>query len=117
MDIGRQIKKARKMKGLTQVQLAEKANISRSYLGDIEGNRYHPSVDTLLSISNVLGIDVSFFLSDKNEPIDGKIDKLNNLDSNIDFDQIIDKISQLDNDDLIEFISFLDDLSSRKDNE
>lgn len=55
MSIGQKIKEARKRRGLTQVQLAEAAQISRSYLGDLEGDRYNPSVDTLQKIAAVLG--------------------------------------------------------------
>ena len=55
MSIGKQIKEARKKKGMTQVQLADAAKISRSYLGDLEGDRYNPSLDTLQKIAAVLG--------------------------------------------------------------
>lgn len=54
MSIGKRIKEARKKKGMTQVQLADAAQISRSYLGDLEGDRYNPSVDTLQKIAAVL---------------------------------------------------------------
>lgn len=66
MSIGTKIKDIRKSKGLTQVQLADKAQISRSYLGDLEGDRYNPSLETLRSIANALGVDVSTFVS--NDP-------------------------------------------------
>ena len=78
MSIGENIKAVRKEKGLTQIQLAKKANISRSYLGDIEGDRYNPSVETLRAIGTALGVDASFFLAsqipniypiDPNEPV------------------------------------------------
>ena len=62
MSIGQRIKEARNNKGLTQVQLAERANISRSYLGDLEGDRYNPSIETLKAISKALNIDVAYFL-------------------------------------------------------
>lgn len=61
-DLGRQIKYYRKKVGLTQVQLAEKANISRSYLGDIEGSRYNASLDTLYAIASALGVGIAELL-------------------------------------------------------
>lgn len=66
MEIGAQIKRIRKEHGLTQVELSRESNISRSYLGDLEGDRYNPSLDTLISIASALDVDVSVFLSDKN---------------------------------------------------
>lgn len=64
MSIGKQIKKLRKDHQLTQHELAAKANISRSYLGDIEGDRYNPSIETLKSLAAVLDIEVSAFFAE-----------------------------------------------------
>ena len=64
MSLGENIKLYRKKQKLTQVRLADKANISRSYLADVENNRYNPSVDTLKNISNALGINLNELLSD-----------------------------------------------------
>lgn len=49
--IGENIKLARKKAGLTQTELAKLTNLSRSYIGDIEQNRYNPSVATLKAIA------------------------------------------------------------------
>ncbi len=59
MDIGSKIKELRKENKLTQAELSLKANISRSYLADIERNRYNPSVDTLTNIAKGLGLTLS----------------------------------------------------------
>mgnify|MGYP000898272296 CR=1 FL=1 len=64
MSIGENIKNVRNSRGLTQVQLAEKAQISRSYLGDLEGSRYNPSLDTLCAIALALQVDVSDLLGE-----------------------------------------------------
>ena len=58
MSIGDRIKKFRKENKLTQIELAKSANISRSYLADIENNRYNASVDVLKSIANALDISL-----------------------------------------------------------
>lgn len=63
MDIGSKIRHCRIKVGLTQKELALKSNISRSYLGDVEKNRYHASVETLQKISNALRIPISELLS------------------------------------------------------
>ena len=70
MSIGEKIKSARKSRNFTQVELADRANISRSYLGDIEGDRYNASVDTLKAIATALSIDVSYFFSDTSNKIE-----------------------------------------------
>ena len=64
MVIGLNIKQMRKERGLTQVELAEKSNISRPYLAGVEGCRYNPSVDTLQKIAAALGTTSGVLLGD-----------------------------------------------------
>ena len=64
MLIGDRVKRLRKEKKLTQKALGEKVGISRSYLADIEGNRYNPSADTIKSLATALNVDVNYFLTD-----------------------------------------------------
>ncbi|AFQ45162.1 helix-turn-helix transcriptional regulator [Desulfosporosinus meridiei] len=65
MGVGERIKQFRKQKGLTQVKLAEKAGISRSYLADVESDRYNPSLTTLIDLAQALNVTASCFLDDK----------------------------------------------------
>lgn len=65
MSVGERIKKFRKEKGLTQVKLAEMAGISRSYLADVESDRYNPSLSTLLDVALALNVPASCLLDDK----------------------------------------------------
>ncbi|MBS5937150.1 helix-turn-helix transcriptional regulator [Clostridium sp.] len=67
MSIGERIKSLRKQNKLTQVELAKKSNISRSYLADIENDRYNPSLETLKALSNSLNVNLSDIVSEKNE--------------------------------------------------
>jgi SOS-response transcriptional repressor LexA len=60
MQIGQRIKKIRKGLGFTQLELALKANISRSYLADVENNRYNPSINTLEKIADALNVSVGY---------------------------------------------------------
>ncbi|WP_315117760.1 helix-turn-helix transcriptional regulator [uncultured Clostridium sp.] len=69
MSIGKNIKNYRKEKIMTQKELAEKANISRSYLADVENGRYNPSLDVLNSIANSLGVKTSDLLDNENKDI------------------------------------------------
>lgn len=65
MSIGARIKQFRNQKGLTQVKLATNAGISRSYLADVEANRYNPSLSMLMDLAQALGIAVSCLLDDR----------------------------------------------------
>jgi len=56
MGIGARIKNSRKKMGYTQIKLASEANISRSYLADLEHERYNPSIATLEKIAEALNI-------------------------------------------------------------
>ncbi len=67
MSIGSKVKSLRKAQKLTQVQLASKANLSRSYLADLEGDRYNPSVSTLKSIATALNVDLAELISKQEE--------------------------------------------------
>lgn len=62
MSVGDNIRKLRKERKMTQVQLAKKANISRSYLGDIENSRYNVSLDVLNKIASALGTSAPVLL-------------------------------------------------------
>jgi transcriptional regulator with XRE-family HTH domain len=62
-QIGQKIKKYRKEKHLTQVELAEKLDISISYLSKIEAKncRKSFSLDLLVNISETLDVDIKDF--------------------------------------------------------
>lgn len=70
--LGINIKEARKKAGLTQMELAKLTNLSRSYIGDIEKDRYNPSLTTLKAIANALNQPLDTILTDNginnNEP-------------------------------------------------
>lgn len=66
MSIGENIKNHRKENKLTQKELADKSNISRSYLADIENDRYNPSLDVLKSISKSLDVQLSDLINENN---------------------------------------------------
>ena len=63
MSIGGNIKKFRKELNLTQSELAKKSNISRTYLSDVENDRYNPSLDTLKDIASALSLDTEILLT------------------------------------------------------
>lgn len=67
MTIGNKIKNLRKLNKMTQMELAAKANISRSYLADIERDRYNASLDTLKSIASALNVNINEFFDNQTD--------------------------------------------------
>ncbi|WP_404452335.1 helix-turn-helix domain-containing protein [Virgibacillus necropolis] len=61
--IGKNIQKIRKEKGLTLSELATRANVSKSYLSNIERNlNQNPSIQIIGKIAGVLGVDLRTLL-------------------------------------------------------
>ena len=57
--LGKNIKKKRKERGLTQQELADKIGISLNFMGKVEVGFSKPSLDTLIEISTALNTEVS----------------------------------------------------------
>ncbi|MFC4620081.1 helix-turn-helix domain-containing protein [Camelliibacillus cellulosilyticus] len=67
--IGKNIIRIRKKKGMTLSELAERAEISKSYLSNIERNRNrNPSIQVLEKISAVLEVDLQKLLATDRKP-------------------------------------------------
>src|SRR5690625_164470 len=65
--IGDNIQTIRYKKGLTLSELAERANISKSYLSNIERNlNQNPSIQIIEKIASVLGVDFQMLIGIKN---------------------------------------------------
>lgn len=62
--VGRRICEARRMKGLTQEELAAKAEISPTHLGVVERGVKTPNLDTFVAIANALDISADVLLQD-----------------------------------------------------
>jgi transcriptional regulator with XRE-family HTH domain len=56
--IGLRIATLRKMQGLTQEQLADKAGIQRTHLSRIEAGKYAVALETIQAIAEALGMTV-----------------------------------------------------------
>ena len=64
MTLGEKLKEARKQAGLSQGQLSEKLNVSRSAVAKWETDNGIPDVDNLKSISYLLNVSVDYLLDD-----------------------------------------------------
>ena len=69
--IGLNIAYYRKLKGLSQMQLAEKANISRTHFSNIEAPNMPTSIslETLFDIAEILDVPAAYLLSFRNEDL------------------------------------------------
>jgi transcriptional regulator with XRE-family HTH domain len=63
-QFGSKLRAVRERRGITLKQVAGKAGVSESLVSQIERNKVSPSVDTLLSIADVLGVDYEYLFSD-----------------------------------------------------
>lgn len=78
--IGNNVRKARKKAGLTQQELAKLTNLSRSYISDIEKDRYNPSLSTLKAIAIATNQPLNAIITSQNNtpkgvriPVLGKV--------------------------------------------
>ena len=63
--VSKNIKKQRKLKGLTQEQLAEKMSYSTQFISNIESKNHQTfSLGTLWRIALVLGIDIALLFKE-----------------------------------------------------
>lgn len=62
MTTGDRIREIREKWGMTQEQLAEKADISKGFLSDVENNKRNIGSQGLLRIANCLGASVDYLL-------------------------------------------------------
>ncbi|WP_323034309.1 helix-turn-helix transcriptional regulator, partial [Pararhodobacter sp.] len=59
--VGMRLKRLREEKGLTQVALAQALGLSPSYLNQLEKNQRPLTVQVLLKINEIFGVDVQLF--------------------------------------------------------
>ena len=55
MDIGAKLKELRVLKGLTQEELADRAELSKGFISQVERDLTSPSIATLMDILQCLG--------------------------------------------------------------
>ena len=67
MDIGAKIKQMRNQKGLTQEELADRCELTKGYISQLENNLNSPSIATLTDILSALGSNLSEFFNEEPE--------------------------------------------------
>ena len=67
MDIGSKLKRLRVLAGLTQEELADRAELSKGFISQLENNITSPSIATLLDILQCLGVQIKDFFDEETE--------------------------------------------------
>ena len=65
--VGEQIRKARRLRGMTQERLAEQSGLSFSYISDVERGTRNISLESLGKIINALGVKPAQLFEDIDE--------------------------------------------------
>ncbi|HPO49035.1 MAG TPA: XRE family transcriptional regulator [Spirochaetota bacterium] len=79
-QFGEKIREIREKRKITMREVAEKAGISESLISQIERNKVSPAIDTLLSIIDILEIDIEYIFSDLKK--DKKVEIVRNSQRN-----------------------------------
>ena len=64
MDIGAKLKELRILKGLTQEELADRAELSKGFISQLERDLTSPSIATLMDILQCLGTSIGEFFNE-----------------------------------------------------
>ncbi len=67
MDLGGKIKQMRNQKGLTQEELADRCELTKGYISQLENDLNSPSIATLTDILAALGSNLSEFFKEEAE--------------------------------------------------
>lgn len=67
MNLGKKIKQMRNQKGLTQEELADRCELTKGYISQLENNLNSPSIATLTDILSALGSNLSEFFREETE--------------------------------------------------
>ncbi len=65
--VGRNLRRARKAKGLTQEQLSERTGVAQQHLSELERGHGNPTVVTLYELAQVLDVTVVMLVSPDDE--------------------------------------------------
>ena len=85
MNIGLKLKELRILKGLTQEELADRAELSKGFISQLERNLTSTSIATLLDILQCLGTTIGEFFNESPEEqiVFGKSDYFEKLDTEL----------------------------------
>ena len=62
MHLGNKLRRMRQARGLTAVELAQRARVTTGFISQLEHSQTVPSLQTLQRIAAVLGVSLTYFL-------------------------------------------------------
>ena len=105
MKVGTRIKGLRKEKKITLKELAEKTDISISFLSDIENQRSNPSLERLEEIAKALNTTIAYLMGETPTVDDELLVVLSDPDLRVAFEDW-ENWTDEEKRDLLEFIEF-----------
>jgi transcriptional regulator with XRE-family HTH domain len=66
MNLGNKLRRMRQARGLTAVELAQRARVTTGFISQLEHSQTVPSLHTLQRIAAVLGVSLTYFLLEEN---------------------------------------------------
>ena len=82
MEIGKKLKEARQMSGLTQENVAEKLNVSRQTISNWETEKFYPDILYVLQLSDLYQVSLDELLKGDERMIQHLEDSTNVVKSN-----------------------------------
>lgn len=67
MEIGKKIRELRMRKGLTQEELANRSELSKGFISQLENDVTSPSIATLVDVLTCLGTDLKTFFGEEQD--------------------------------------------------
>ena len=67
MELGAKLKDMRQRKGLTQEELADRCELTKGYISQLENDLTSPSIATLIELLNALGSSLSDFFKEEKD--------------------------------------------------
>ena len=67
MELGTKLRDMRQQKNLTQEELADRCELTKGYISQLENDLTSPSITTLVDLLNALGSNLSEFFRDETE--------------------------------------------------
>ena len=69
MDIGEKLRQLRLQRGLTQEDMADRCELSKGFISQVERNLASPSIATLTDLLEALGTNLGDFFNEKSQTI------------------------------------------------
>jgi transcriptional regulator with XRE-family HTH domain/KaiC/GvpD/RAD55 family RecA-like ATPase len=73
IDLGRRLREFRRKRGLSQTELAKLVGVTPSTISQVESNQIYPSLPALVSMAEVLSVDLASFFEERPERQGGQV--------------------------------------------